>query len=234
MVLTTAVGEAEAIIFGFFGASPFGVVVFHFLWTAGLKRKNNISILFVGIISASFLTMAAWESINEEPSIINFLMASFYFFSVLSLLYIWYVKRIKGFTIEGAHLAAELDGFKLYLKTAEEHRLNMLNPPDRTPELFEKLLPYTIALGVSNKWCEKFGDVLKQHNYAPEWFDTDIRDDFTALHLASTFAALGSSFNSSVSSAQTSHSSGSDSWSSGSGGGGYSGGGGGGGGGRGW
>jgi uncharacterized membrane protein YgcG len=141
------------------------------------------------------------------------------------------------YTPDGAKLTAELDGFKIYIKTAEEHRLNLLNPPERTPELFEKLLPYAMALGVSNEWCQKFGDVLMRFNYRPDWYDDPnfVSSGFTVASFAGTFASLSSSFSTSVGSASSSSSSsGSSSWSSGSSGGGYSGGGGGGGGGRGW
>jgi hypothetical protein len=41
-------------------------------------------------------------------------------------------------------------------------RLNQLNPPEKTPELFEKFLPYALALNVEQEWCEKFADVLAQ------------------------------------------------------------------------
>ena len=123
----------------------------------------------------------------------------------------------------------------MYMETAEEHRLNMLTPPEKTPELFEQLLPYAIALKVSNQWCKKFDNVLQKINYRPDWYDSD--RDFSKAGFAATFTTLGASFNSSVSSSGTdrsSESSGSSGWSSGSSGGGHSGGGGGGGGGRGW
>ena len=151
----------------------------------------------------------------------------------LFILYGIYIYLIKAPTKLGAQTAAELEGFKMYLETAEEHRLNLLTPPEKTPELFEKLLPYAIALGVENKWGEKFTDVLKKSNYQPDWYDNN-KQPFTSSGLTSTFAR---SFTSSVSSARinpASSSSSGGSWSSGSSGGGSSGRGGGGGGGRGW
>ncbi|MDR0230787.1 MAG: DUF2207 domain-containing protein [Dysgonamonadaceae bacterium] len=153
------------------------------------------------------------------------------FVLVLFVLYGIYVYLIKAPTKLGAQTTSELEGFKMYLKTAEEDRLNFLTPPEKTPELFEKLLPYAIALDVENEWGKKFTDVLKQFNYAPDWYNGN--EPFSSSKFPSSFA---SSFTSSVSSARidpTSSSSG-GSWSSGSSGGGSSGGGGGGGGGGGW
>ncbi len=52
----------------------------------------------------------------------------------------------------------EMEGFREYLKVAEEERLNLENPPEKTPELFEKFLPYALALNVEQEWSEKFDE----------------------------------------------------------------------------
>ena len=182
------------------------------------------------IVVGTMLGMALMESDNLAIH-----LPSAGFFAAMSLAYVYYAKRLKMFTADGATLSAEIDGFKMYMKTAEEHRLNMLTPPERTPELFEKFLPYSIALDVSNEWCKKFDDVLKRFHYQPEWYGG--AEDISVTDFATTFSALSTSFGRSISNAQrdpSSDSSGSSDWSSGSDGGGYSGGGGGGGGGRGW
>ncbi len=51
-------------------------------------------------------------------------------------------------------------GFKQYLSITERERLDRMTPPEDTPELFEKYLPYAIALGVENRWAERFAGVL--------------------------------------------------------------------------
>ena len=119
----------------------------------------------------------------------------------------------------GRKLMDQLEGFALYMRTAEEDRLNTLNPPERTPELFERLLPYAVGLGLTHEWSTKFAGVLSAATM-PHWYDGTGHfnvDDFD------------SGFGQAV--ASTSKPS---SGSSGSGGGGFSGGGGGGGGGGGW
>ena len=47
---------------------------------------------------------------------------------------------------EGRKVMDQIEGFRQYLDVAEEDRLEYLNPPKKTPELFEKFLPYAIAL----------------------------------------------------------------------------------------
>jgi uncharacterized membrane protein YgcG len=134
-------------------------------------------------------------------------------------------------TPAGRQIMDEIEGFRMYLDTAEQDRLELMKSPQLTPEVFESFLPYAFALGVENSWCERFTrefpEELKQKDgYRPAWYSGRHGGLATLSH-------LGSSFNSSFSSAISSASSPPGS-SSGSGGGGSSGGGGGGGGGGGW
>ncbi len=133
-------------------------------------------------------------------------------------------------TADGRRVLDHIAGFKQYLSITERERLDRMTPPEDTPEIFEKYLPYAIALGVENRWAKRFAGVLAaaaaqgQQGFA--WYSGshspwDDADGFTR--------SVGSSLASSVSSASTAPGS-----SSGSGGGGSSGGGGGGGGGGGW
>ncbi len=133
---------------------------------------------------------------------------------------------LKRPSAEGQQLRDQIEGFRRYLAVAESERLNLENPPERTPELFEKFLPYALALGVSQQWAEQFADVLNDTDYRPEWHSMSGNRPFSAAAFAT---GLATSFAGAISSASTAPGS-----RSGSGGGGSSGGGGGGGGGGGW
>ncbi len=129
-------------------------------------------------------------------------------------------------TLRGNDVLLEAEGLALYMNTAERHRLEMFNPPEETPEVFERLLPYAYALDTAETWANRFEDVLRRQEYSPGWYTGS---SMTAFYTGSAVAAMTSSMASSISSASASPGS-----SSGSGGGGSSGGGGGGGGGGGW
>ncbi len=134
-------------------------------------------------------------------------------------------------TPAGRIVMDEIEGFKEYLDTAEQDRLDRMRSPALTPEVFEAFLPYAYALGVENNWCKRFareipGEVRQQAGYHPDWYSGRFHGINALSHLGSDF---GSSFSSAISAASTPPGS-----SSGSGGGGSSGGGGGGGGGGGW
>jgi len=141
---------------------------------------------------------------------------------------------LKAPTVAGRKIMDEIEGFRQYLGVAEEDRLNHLHPPEKTPELFERYLPYAVALDVENRWAERFAGVLAAAAAAgattAAWYSghRDINSD------PGGFAdRIGSTLSSTVASASTAPGS-SGGGSSGSSGGGSSGGGGGGGGGSGW
>jgi uncharacterized membrane protein YgcG len=153
-------------------------------------------------------------------------------FAVASLtMHILFLFLMRAPTPAGRQIMDEIEGFKMYLDTAEQDRLDRMQSPQLTPEVFETFLPYAFALGVENSWCDRFArefpeDLAKQAGYHPAWY-TGSHSGLAALgHLGNDF---NSSFSSAISSASTPPGS-----SSGSGGGGSSGGGGGGGGGGGW
>ena len=150
---------------------------------------------------------------------------------LLIFLNLLFFKLMKAPTVEGRELMDRIEGFRMYLGTAEQERLNVLYAPERTPELFEKYLPYAVALDVENQWAEQFSDVLARaagpgEEYSPNWYHGAAWHTMGASGFTSSFA---SAFSSAVAASATAPGS-----SSGGGGGGSSGGGGGGGGGGGW
>jgi uncharacterized membrane protein YgcG len=141
---------------------------------------------------------------------------------------------LKSYTVDGRRLMDEVEGFKLYLSVTEKDRMNMLNPPERTPELFERCLPFALALDVEQRWAEQFATVFatmeaEGRPYAPAWY----YGMYWNAHNPAAFASnVGSGFSNAI--ASSSIAPGSNSGLLGGGGGGFSGGGGGGGGGGGW
>lgn len=142
-----------------------------------------------------------------------------------------FAKLLKAPTREGRKRMDEIEGFKLYLEVAERDELMLAGAPRKTPGLFEAYLPFALALGVSQRWSEKFAEVFRTQaqsdaSYAPPWYRGDRWD---SNDLSGFSSSLAGSFDSAIASASTAPGE-----SSGSSGGGSSGGGGGGGGGGGW
>lgn len=153
-------------------------------------------------------------------------------FAVLAVaLHLVFLYLLRAPTPAGRKIMDQIEGFKMYLDTAEQDRLDRMQSPQLTPEVFESFLPYAFALGVENNWCDRFArelpeEIAKSGGYRPSWYSGSHRTMGALSHLGSQF---NNSFSSAISSASSPPGS-----SSGSGGGGSSGGGGGGGGGGGW
>ena len=138
---------------------------------------------------------------------------------------------LKAPTRAGRALLDQVEGFKQYFLAVERDPMERLGKRELTPELFEKYLPYAIALGVEKAWSSRFAAALAQAgqapaNYSPAWY---VGPSWSSMGAAGFASSLGSSLSSAVASASSPPGS-----SSGGGGGGSSGGGGGGGGGGGW
>jgi len=141
----------------------------------------------------------------------------------------------KPMSIQGRELFDYLKGLELYIKSAEEDRIKVLQSPqgaDRTPvdtnnnemllHLYERVLPYAVLFGNEKEWTKALGRYYEQQSTKPDWYAGN-----GAFNAATFGVALSSFSDSAVSNSYVSSS-------SSTGGGGFSGGGGGGGGGGGW
>lgn len=197
--------------------------------TAGLFGKA----VFYTLISLPFFAGECFAifALTQlgSPALALFLFASI-------ALHILFHFLLKAPTVSGRRLLDQVDGFKMFLGAVDGDRLNRINPPEQTPETFEKYLPYALALDVEQAWAEKFSGVLGAAGqtpdsgagatvYAPSFYSGSNWNSFSGSFFASGFT---DSFTSAISSSASAPGS------SDGGGGGGSGGGGGGGGGGGW
>ncbi|WP_409526840.1 DUF2207 domain-containing protein [Rhizobium sp. P40RR-XXII] len=139
----------------------------------------------------------------------------------------------------GRKMMDGIAGLRQYLTLAERDRMNMQGAPQMSPQHFEKLLPYAVALGVEKPWSSAFETWLATAAgaaaaaaYAPVWYS----GNFNPGNIGGTIGDFSSSMASTIASTIPAPVSSSSSafGDGGGGGGGSSGGGGGGGGGGGW
>ncbi|MGB5645989.1 DUF2207 domain-containing protein [Muriicola sp.] len=168
-----------------------------------------------------FLSSNYFQGGNDGLVFFVFLVINIVFFLIYQYL-------IRKPAVEKLRIRSLIEGFKMYLSAAEEKKIAYFNPPDLTPEIFEKLLPYAVVLGAEDVWGDKFQSLINKaiidQNYQPAWYSGHVGNFSTFNH------TLNASLSNSLSRSATPPSSSG----SGSGGGGFSGGGGGGGGGGGW
>ncbi len=181
----------------------------------------SLPALAIGLVSS---IIALNVGIGPSP-------ATFVVMIVMIVVFALFVALMKRPTGLGRRVLDEMLGFQDYLEIAEKDELNLLNPPEKTPELFEKFLPFALALGVEQHWAERFSSVFaalrgpNNASYHPVWYN----GSWNSFDMSATTAGISSGLSSAISSSVTPPGS-----SSGSSGGGSSGGGGGGGGGGGW
>jgi hypothetical protein len=149
------------------------------------------------------------------------------------LLHVLFLHLMKAPTSTGRRLLDQVAGFQQFLGAVDGDRLNRAAPPEQTPAVFEKFLPYALALDVEQDWAEKFSSVLASAGtapgssspaYAPSFYSGSSWSSFTGASFASS---LSGSLTSAISSSSVAPGSGGGGGSGGSGGGGGGGGGGG-------
>ena len=191
----------------------------------GKMFKTNGGYVLPAIL---FDIVAVLIIISLDPPI--YVLIGFVLISIVMLGIFLYL--FKAPTPAGRKIMDEIEGLKMYLETAESDRLNRMQSPELTPELFESFLPYAYALDVANEWSAAFRNTVvsmlsPDQAYKPIWYHGGDAGNINFLN--NIGSGMGNSLSSSIASASTPPGS-----SSGGGGGGSSGGGGGGGGGGGW
>jgi len=134
-------------------------------------------------------------------------------------------------TRRGVLVLQDILGLSEYIGRAEVERMEFHDAPEKSPKLFEKLLPYAIALNLTSIWTKQFEGLLQQ---SPQWY-MGARPGFSPTLFYLGMTNLSSGMERTFVSAPRTSSSGRSAWGGGSSfGGGFSGGGFGGGGGGGW
>jgi uncharacterized membrane protein len=140
---------------------------------------------------------------------------------------------LPSLSFSGRGLLDEVAGFKEFLTAVDSDRLQRMDAPPKTTSLFEKFLPYALALGVEEAWTRQFEGVLAQAAaagtasttaYSPAWLRGEDWSSFDSGRFAVSFS---NDFSSAISSATNPPGSSSGFDDGGSGGGGGGGGGGG-------
>jgi uncharacterized membrane protein len=126
-------------------------------------------------------------------------------------------------TEQGTRALEGVLGFEDFLVHVESDRFNRMI---KTPEMFEKFLPFAMALGVEKNWSKAFQDIVKT---APNWYrGNTFGSNFYAMSFASDLNSMSARASSAMTSAPRSSGGSGFSGGGGSSGGGFGGGGGGG------
>lgn len=166
--------------------------------------------VLIGVASAAILTARGMQPVSG--------IAAGVASALIVVVFGWFMPSR---TARGTRELEKVLGFREFLSRVEADRLDRLV---KTPEMFEKFLPFAMALGVENTWAKAFDGIYSQ---PPSWY--------TGPHGVHTFRASSFTHNLGVMSTTAAatmssapRSSGGSGFSGGSSGGGFGGGGGGG------
>ncbi|HEU5451003.1 MAG TPA: DUF2207 domain-containing protein [Terriglobales bacterium] len=122
------------------------------------RRAQALRILAVVIVSLLFGLGqgAGWFAVTQ------YTLLGFACIAAAVLMVWWFTRDLPFRTGEGARVYAELRGFEDFLNCVEADRMERL-----TPELFERFLPYAVALGVEHHWGDAFSTISSG---PPLWF----------------------------------------------------------------
>jgi uncharacterized membrane protein YgcG len=205
---------------------PIKNTVFDSLTTKGYYQKNPQTVIgpyhfaFIAFVSVAYLLSYFKVTTNNS----NFSLELVPILVISTLIVIGFGSIMPKKTPYGAQTKDRILGLKEYLQIAEKDRINFHDAPEKNPQLFEKLLPYAMALGVEKDWAKEFEAI---YNVQPSWYNDPYHNGaFNAVILTSSLGHFSNAAGGALGTAPGG--------ASGSGGGGFSGGGGGGGGGGSW
>lgn len=219
-----------------------GIFIAIFLGAVSSMAKNFHFLRIFGLLWLGVFGFNMGGALLESFSSITVNTAAIAAVSIVSVTVLFAV-LMRAPTVQGRKIMDEIDGFKLYIETAEKERLNLEAEPPMTVSRFERILPYAIALGVEKPWSEHFDAELARNavsdataGYHPSWYRGSTGSiSRSASGMTSAVSTAAASMTAAMVAAQPVQSSSSGfSGGGGGGGGGSSGGGGGGGGGGGW
>lgn len=142
------------------------------------------------------LIVVAWAASMGVVAVMVLLVAINYLFHIL----------LKMSARSGRALSNQIEGFRMFLAATDQGSVGADIPTKVNPNLFEKLLPYALALNVETVWGEKLAAALGQIakrgkiDYSPHWYSGPSWNPITASNFATS---LGSSFASAISCATT-------------------------------
>ncbi|MGL5961512.1 MAG: DUF2207 domain-containing protein, partial [Cetobacterium sp.] len=125
-----------------------------------LRLGNSIRASILLILGSTFLFYKYFGVLSKTRFAITVGLALMSFLVTLII-----STKVKVKTDYGHQILGRVLGFKRFLETAEKNKLELLLKDN--PTYFYNILPYTIVLGVSEVWADKFKELVVE---PPQWY----------------------------------------------------------------
>ena len=97
---------------------------------------------------------------------VNFGMQILIITAFMVTLNVLFIHLMKAPTVEGRRVMDQIEGFRQFLSSVEKLPMDRQEPPSQYPGLYEKYLPFAVALEVEQGWSEM---LLALAGSLPEW-----------------------------------------------------------------
>jgi uncharacterized membrane protein YgcG len=127
------------------------------------SRPDRVKHVWIGagvLLGAAIALVGASWGASQGLQPFPFLLAGL----VSGLIVGLFARVMPARTVAGARALERLLGFEEFLNRVEKDRFERVV---KTPELFERYLPYAMALGVERKWARAFRDIYRE---PPRWY----------------------------------------------------------------
>lgn len=156
------IGELEALPFATLFPS-FGYIVIILVTTSKSSSKSAkiFSIIWVlGFAGIPILGIVLPILLEDKIYLITYIIGT-----ISSIILGFFAAIMPRRTEYGTEMLGKIMGFKAFLETAEKTKLEALVMEN--PTYFFDILPYTYALGISNKWIKQFETIAIE---PPDWY----------------------------------------------------------------
>ena len=167
------------------------VVLWSLIWAGGIATVLHLMggrwiyvfvlmapryITGIGLLIFSYYQLSQYKTVSGEPfggSVPTLAVLAFFGQCLLAVAFYFLLNTR---TSSGGKIRDQIDAFKRFLDAADKDRTGALQAPRVTAQLFEKFLPYAIALDSENSWSKKFAAEAAREgkpvdeSYRPSWY----------------------------------------------------------------
>ena len=139
--------------------------IFSSLITAGYYRRSPDSVRSAYLLSGAVIGVLLFFGSHSVADNLGMASLPFVFAAILTGVVIcafgWFMP---AHTVKGARALEGVLGFEDFLNHVESDRFNKMI---KTPQMFEKFLPFAMALGVEKNWSKAFQGIMTE---PPDWY----------------------------------------------------------------
>ncbi len=146
------------------------------------KKQNNMANVYLVVGIVGLFVIFASAGFFSDRAAMGWFWGLLISFAIIAI----FATQIDKRDVRGNKLFYELQGLKMYINTAEKHRIEFHNDPKKYLGVFEKLLPYAIIFGLEKKWAKEFEDL---YTTPPDWYEGN-SNFFNSYILASSLTHM--------------------------------------------